>query len=314
MEKTGEDTVLLPREIFQMPKILGDILLPDVVLVRRGSYLESILPGNSDALTANAMYFGNEAWAREYLASCHRDGYFRSRWLAATGEWTDKVVIDLGCGPGNVFATLGGSPKLLVGVDVAAASLELAAVVGYIPVLADVAHTPFRPQVADIVTINATLHHCDDMQAVLREGARLVKPGGLLVTDHDPQLAAWDYKGLARLLWNARLWVYRVLGRGFHRSGSQQSWRLRSEVRHRPGDGVTKEFFESTLAPLGFEVRVHPHNHRIGARALDGEAGPVHWKYRMGNRLSGRDPDAPSSALSLMCVARRTGVKNPEAR
>ncbi|HEX7865349.1 MAG TPA: class I SAM-dependent methyltransferase [Variovorax sp.] len=291
----------------------GDILLPDVVLARCGHYLESILPGNSDALTANAMYFGNEAWAREYLNSCHRDAHFRSRWLAAGGEWTDKVVIDLGCGPGNVFATLGGRPGLLIGVDVAGGSLELAAVLGYIAVLADVAHTPFRSQVADIVAINATLHHCDDMKAVLREGARLVKPGGLLITDHDPQLSAWDYKGLARLLWGARLWVYRAARRGFHKTGSQQSWRLRSAVHHRPGDGVTRELFESTLEPLGFEVRVHPHNHQAGARALAGEAGPMQWKYRMGNRLSGRDPDAPASALSLMCIARRTSAKNPEA-
>jgi ubiquinone/menaquinone biosynthesis C-methylase UbiE len=36
-------------------------------------------------------------------------------------------------------------------------------------VLADAAHTPFRSQVADIVVINASLHHCDDMGAVLRE-------------------------------------------------------------------------------------------------------------------------------------------------
>ncbi|MDP9600976.1 UNVERIFIED_ORG: ubiquinone/menaquinone biosynthesis C-methylase UbiE [Variovorax paradoxus] len=291
--------------------MLSDILLPDVVLERRGNYLESILPGNSDALTANAIYFGNEAWAREYLASCHRDGHFRNRWLAAGGDWTDKVVIDLGCGPGNVFATLGGRPKLLVGVDVAAGSLELAAIEGYIAVLADAAHTPFRSQVADIVAINATLHHCDDMKAVLEEGARLVKPDGLLITDHDPQLTAWDYRGLARMLWNTRLWVYRVMGRGFHKTGSQQSWGLRTEIHHRPGDGVTRELFESTLMPLGFEVRVHPHNHQAGARVLRGEAGPMQWKYRMGSLLSGRDPGAPSSALSLMCIARRTGAKNP---
>lgn len=293
--------------------MLSDILLPDVVLERRGHYLESILPVNSDALTANAICFGNEAWAREYLDSCHRDAHFRRRWLAAVGDWTGKVVIDLGCGPGNVYATLGGQPKLLIGVDVAAGSLELAALVGYIAVLADVAHTPFRSRVADIVAINATLHHCDDMKAVLEEGARLVKPDGLLITDHDPQLTAWDYRGPALLLWNMRLWVYRAMGRGLHKTRNRQSWMQRSAIHHRPGDGVTKELFESALGPLGFEVSVHAHNHRAGARVLHGEAGPMQWKYRMGCLLSGRDPEAPSSALSLMCIARRTGAKNPEA-
>jgi ubiquinone/menaquinone biosynthesis C-methylase UbiE len=285
--------------------MFSDILLPDVVLRRRDLYYESDISNDSEALTANATYFGNAEWAKEYLDFCHRDEHFRSRWLAAAGDWSGKVVIDLGCGPGNVFATLGGRPELLVGVDVAGGSLELASRLGYTAVLADAAHTPFRSEVADIVVINASLHHCDDMGAVLREAARLVKPNGLLVTDHDPQLTAWDYKGLAKLMWDARLWVYRATRHGFHKTGSQQSWGLRTEVHHQPGDGVTKDFFRRTLEPLGFQVSVHPHNHQIGADALKGEVGPAQWKYRMGNVLSGRDPAAATSALSLMCIARR---------
>ncbi|WP_422086706.1 class I SAM-dependent methyltransferase [Variovorax sp.] len=288
--------------------MFSDILLPDVVLNRRGLYYESVIPNNSAGLTANAVYFGNEAWAKEYLDFCHRDAHFRSRWLAAGGDWTDKVVIDLGCGPGNVFATLGGKPRMLIGVDVAGGSLEMASRLGYTAVLADAAHTPFRSRVADIVAINASLHHCDDMKAVLREGARLVKPNGLLITDHDPQLTAWDYKGLAKWMWDARLWIYRMTRHGFHKTGNQQSCGLQTEVHHRPGDGVTHELFRRTLEPLGFEVRIHPHNHQIGAQALEGEVGPAQWKYRMGNRLSGRDPRAPDSALSLMCIARRTAT------
>ena len=110
--------------------MLSHILLPDVVLSRRNLYLESDIPNKSEALAANATYFGNLGWAQEYLDSCHRDEHFRSRWQAAGGDWTDKTVIDLGCGPGNVFATLGGKPGLLIGVDVAAGSLELAPLFG----------------------------------------------------------------------------------------------------------------------------------------------------------------------------------------
>ena len=292
--------------------MLNDILLPNVVLRHCDGYYESDLEGNSDGRSANAFYFGNTEWAQEYFAFCHRDAHFKSRWLAAGGDWTDKVVVDLGCGPGNVFATLGGKPRLLVGVDVAGGSLSLAANIGYTAVLADAARTPFRSQIADIVAINASLHHCDDMEAVLREGARLVKPNGLLITDHDPQLTAWDYKGVAKLLWNARLWIYRVIRHGFHKSGNQQSWGLKTEVHHRPGDGVTREFFRSTLEPMGFKVDVYAHNHQIGAEAFSGNVGPAQWKYRLGNMLSGRDPAAPASALSLMCIARR-GAKAPDA-
>jgi ubiquinone/menaquinone biosynthesis C-methylase UbiE len=293
--------------------MLGDILLPNVTLEHSGTYFHSKLERTSSAILANATYFGNAQWAQEYLDYCHRDSHFKSRWLAAGGDWTGKVVIDLGCGPGNIFATLGGKPKLLVGVDVAPGSLELAAKLGYTAVLADAANTPFRSSVADIVAINASLHHCEDMGAVLREGARLVKPHGLLITDHDPQLTAWDYKGVAKLMWNARLWVYRAARYGFHKTGSQQSWGLRTEVHHQPGDGVTKEFFRATLEPLGFDVSVYPHNHQIGAEALSGVVGAAKWKYRLGNMLSGRRPSAPTSALSLMCVARRRGDSSSAA-
>lgn len=112
------------------------------------------------------------------------------------------------------------------------------------------------------------------MDAVLSEGARRVKPDGLLITDHDPQLSAWDCKGLA-----AR--------HGFHKTGSQQWWGLKTEVRHCLGDGVTREFFLRSLEPLGFEVEVHAHNHQVGSDALEGIVGPAHWTYRLGNLLSG---------------------------
>ncbi|NJM46909.1 MAG: class I SAM-dependent methyltransferase [Alkalinema sp. RU_4_3] len=59
---------------------------------------------------------------------------------------------------------------------------------------------PLRSNIADIVIANATLHHCDDMQQALSEAARLVKPGGLLITDLDPQIIAWQLKGLGHLL------------------------------------------------------------------------------------------------------------------
>jgi SAM-dependent methyltransferase len=284
---------------------LHELLKPGTVLARKGAFYEHTLASPSEAIRANAFYFSNPEWAKEYLDYCHRSEHFRQRWLAAGGDWTGKVVVDLGCGPGNVFATMGGKPSLLIGVDVAVGSLELAVGQGYVGLLADAADVPLRSGIADIVAINASLHHCEIMKDVLVEGSRMVRPGGLLVTDHDPQLSAWDYRGLAKLLWDARPLVYRVIGRGFHKSATQQSWGLRTEIHHRPGHGVTESFFRDTLEPLGFDVKVYAHNHEVGAEALQGICGRAALKYRLGNLLSGRRPDDPASALSLMCVARR---------
>ncbi|GAX44085.1 type 11 methyltransferase [Tolypothrix sp. NIES-4075] len=57
---------------------------------------------------------------------------------------------------------------------------------------------------ADIVVANATVNHCDDMGRILREAARLVRPGGLLFTDQDPQRSAWNFKGFGLFLRDIR--------------------------------------------------------------------------------------------------------------
>ena len=280
-------------------------LKPGTEIKQKGTYLECDIPNPSEAIKANAYYFGNFDWAEEYLIYCHRNEQFKSRWSAALGDWTDKVVVDIGCGPGNIFATLKGKPKVLIGIDVAPTSLEIAADLGYTPVLADATDLPFQSGFADIVTLNAALHHCENMEVVLKEAARLVKPGGLLVTDHDPQKSAWNYKGLAKLLWNGRLYYYKIIGHGFHKTGNQQYWALATEIHHKPGHGVTQDMFKNLLGPLGFYVNVYPHNHEVGADALTGNPGKASMKYQLGNLLSGRNPKAKTSALSLMCVARK---------
>jgi ubiquinone/menaquinone biosynthesis C-methylase UbiE len=288
-----------------MNNILVKYLLPEVQFIEKDDYIEIPVKNPSEGLKANAYYFSHPEWAQEYLTYCHRSERFKNRWLAAIGDWTDKIVLDIGCGPGNLFATLQGKPELMIGVDVAAGSLKLATALGYTGVLADATHLPFKPEFADIVALNAALHHCEDMATILKEAAKMVKPGGLLITDHDPQLSAWDYKGPAKLLWNARLYIYRLTGHSFHKKGGQQSWALKSEIHHQPGHGVTKTFFKSVLEPLGFDVAIYPHNHEVGAEALEGVMGKAEWKYRLGNILSGRNPNADTSALSLMCVSKK---------
>jgi ubiquinone/menaquinone biosynthesis C-methylase UbiE len=267
------------------------------------NYFEFPVLRRSEGFKANEYYFNHPEWAEEYLTYCHRDDKFKSRWMAAVGDWNDKTVIDIGCGPGNIFATLQGTPKHLIGIDIAPKSLELAKDVGYTPILADANNLPLKSEIADVVVLNAALHHCENMDSVLKEAARLVKPGGVLVTDHDPQLSGLDYKGLAKLLWDARVLIYRLIGRGFHKTSDQQKWGLACEIHHKPGHGVTKELFESVLEPHGFKVKVYPHNHDLGNEVLEGKMGRATLKYRLGNLLSGRNPSSSASALTLMCVA-----------
>jgi SAM-dependent methyltransferase len=256
-------------------------------------------------LDANRRYFNEPVWAQNYFKYCHRNESFRSRWQRACGSWNDKVVVDIGCGPGNVFATVGGQPEMLIGVDISHGALEMARDLGYMPLLADAHDLPFVSGFADIVVLNAVLHHCDDMEKVLCEAARLVAPGGILVTDHDPQLSAWNFKGLAKLAWEFRLTVYPLLRRGFHSTVEEQSVVLASEIHHEPGHGVTSNLFRGTLEPLGFRVELYPHNHDTGAEVFRGQRGRSELKFRVAQRLSGLNPNLPEAGLSILCRATR---------
>jgi ubiquinone/menaquinone biosynthesis C-methylase UbiE len=260
---------------------------------------------NTPGLDANRRYFDRRDWAQKYFESCHRDAYFRSRWQAATGSWNGKIVVDVGCGPGNVFATVGGKPKTLIGVDVSGGALRMARELGYQSILADAQNLPFISGFAEIVAVNASLHHCDDMDAALSEAARLVAPGGMLITDHDPQLSAWNFRGPARWAWNLRLTAYRWLKKGFHASVEEQTLALQGEIHHVPGSGVTEDLYHRVLGPLNFDVDLCFHNNEVGASALHGEFGRSRFRYRIAQAVSGINPNSRDGALSILCRAKK---------
>jgi SAM-dependent methyltransferase len=265
------------------------------------------LPHLTPAIEANSYYFGHPEWGKNYFGACHRDEKFVELWQTVINSWDDKIVVDIGCGPGNLYASLKdccGTPKELLGVDVSLGALKMAQEIGYTPILADAQQLPFVSEFADIVMLNACLHHCDDMAKVLSEAARLVRPGGLLITDRDPQLTAYKFRGLGLLLWQTRLPLYRLLRRGGHTTTEEQFWGLAAEVHHKPGHGVTCELYQEVLTPLDFTVNLYPHNH-IGATALQGNYGQSFGRCRLAQQLSGINPDTPEAALSLMCVAVR---------
>lgn len=264
------------------------------------------IPVFTKGMHANSYFFGHPKWGKEYFEDSHRSEPFQERWNAVMGSWDDKIVVDIGCGPGNVYATVGGSPKLLIGVDVSPGALQMAAEVGYTPILADAHHLPFADGFADIVVANATVHHCDDMSRILTEAARLVRPGGLLFTDQDTQLTAWNFKGMGLFLRDIRFPLYRLLGSKHHIPYEERHARWKTEVHNqRPGDGITPEVYYKALEPLGFEVKLYPHNHNLGREVLEGNNGRSSWRLRLSQKLSGINPDSPEAAQSIMCIARR---------
>lgn len=277
-------------------------------------------------MLANAFYFGHPRWGREYAEQAHRNPAFQARWQAAIqqhnpGGWDGKVVIDLGCGAGTLWERLGGEPAEIIGVDISLGALHWAAADGYAALRADVHQLPLRDACADIVCANALLHHCDQPAQVLREAARLVKPGGLLITDMDPQQTAWQRQGWG--LWlNQQSWP-RLMDwlRDQVPPADQQVWQNATELHNRqPNQGLPATLFHETLSPLGFEIQVYPHNsdHQrgVGAELFQSQI-PNNWgkaplKLRWEQRLSGLGSDRPSNASTLLCIARRPEILTAE--
>ncbi|MFI2304425.1 class I SAM-dependent methyltransferase [Actinacidiphila glaucinigra] len=98
-----------------------------------------------------------------------------------------RTLLDIGCGTGLVTARYTGRPGLRVlGVDAALAMARLAAGrVGPGIVQGDVRRLPFATASLDAVTAVWVLHLLPDAPAVIAECARVLRPGGVLVTTVD---------------------------------------------------------------------------------------------------------------------------------
>jgi 2-polyprenyl-3-methyl-5-hydroxy-6-metoxy-1,4-benzoquinol methylase len=120
----------------------------------------------------------------------------------------DALVLDLGCGTGQLSLFLASADREVVGADLARSSLELArdAACRYGIRNVDFVETDLRAPglrngAFDVVICTGVLHHTPDPRASFAAVARLVRPGGILVIGL--------YNRYARLPLRAR----RLLGR-----------------------------------------------------------------------------------------------------
>lgn len=118
-------------------------------------------------------------------------------WLELSGR---EHILDLGAGRGwaaKHFATRGNEvvaldivPDENVGLGRAYALMEQAQV-SFDLLLGDGEKLPLLPDRFDIVFCCATLHHATDLPSMMRNIARVLKPGGLLCAIREPCRSIW---------------------------------------------------------------------------------------------------------------------------
>lgn len=145
--------------------------------------LEAVRARRSERATA---YFQENAAYWEELRGLYVDDALVDASLmeAVRAEPVDSLL-DIGTGTGRVLEQLADHVTSAVGVDNAKPMLEIArdkldrAGLSNCQVrLADMYHLPFPADRFDAVTLNMVLHYAEVPEAVLREAARVLKPGG----------------------------------------------------------------------------------------------------------------------------------------
>lgn len=102
-------------------------------------------------------------------------------------------LLDVGCGTGFVIDLAKDVFKEIDGVDITQAMLDkVDCSGGCIRLHNSPAQTlPFEDELFDAVTAYAFLHHLEDYKPVLREISRVLKPGGLVYVDLEPNQLFW---------------------------------------------------------------------------------------------------------------------------
>lgn len=101
--------------------------------------------------------------------------------LVPPPSFAGAPLLDVGCGGGIMAAHLGGYTH--VGIDRSASALAVATTRGVVAVRADAAALPVRDGAVEVVVAGELFEHVTDLEAVVAEVARVLRPGGLVVLD-----------------------------------------------------------------------------------------------------------------------------------
>ena len=159
--------------------------------------------------------------------------------------------LDVGCGTGNLLKIARDIFPEILGVDVAEHLLaEVARREGLGQLIsAEADHLPLPDCCLDCVGLFAVMHHMMDPLPALREAFRVLRPGGILYTDHDIN----HYCSRFYHLWHLLRYRKRI---AFHSAEEDLA-----EYHNVHTSGLNADTLRSGLLDIGFEhVEIKYHN------------------------------------------------------
>ncbi len=231
---------------------------------------------------ANRMYYDGAAAHYEEESRIHEEGNKQriKKLLASLIPHPGVKVLDVCCGTGLYLSCLKDlvAPEKLYGIDISPEMLKLSGRFCRNLECASIYALPFADRSFDLVTCSSAVHHLEDVEKAVSEISRVLKPGGLFLTDYDNNaLYAKIHVGLRRLV--KLLLVYPVVLKLFRRSGASVRKRLQekpltdmtpeelhafAESQNFHHDGVDGTQLRKKFKKLGFkQVKVFTyHSHR----------------------------------------------------
>jgi ubiquinone/menaquinone biosynthesis C-methylase UbiE len=172
-------------------------------------------------------------------------------------------LLDLGCGTGFILHLAAGLFDEIHGVDVTQAMLDkVDRSKGNITLHNTPAEKlPFENNTFDLVSAYSFLHHAEDYKKILKEAARVLKPGGMCYADLEPNKLFWesmcslpqDSSAFSPLLLKARDSVTQTDAKVQKEFGIAPDEFNKAEYGKAVLGGIDPRKIQSELAELGFK-------------------------------------------------------------
>ncbi len=148
------------------------------------------------------IFWKNVYRKEKQLTNHHYEEFFTEHFGIEKAFYTDKKILDIGCGPRGSL-DWAGEAKERIGLDPLADKYRTIAPAESFTKLVqgNAEHIPFEAEYFDVISSFNSLDHVDDLDQVISEIKRVLKPGGvfLLITDihatptlTEPSAFDWD--------------------------------------------------------------------------------------------------------------------------